>query len=1112
MAQVDELQKKIKHYDDYYDNLYRAADKFLYDYDLASFRNQRDVDILKYGKDDRLNPLLYDEDGNLQSDSWITKFLKSNYNKFVSNVFGASDKWQFDIIDKGRRVSSLNKNYDKLFPGSFDEMSGDELIDYFKYTPEDKNAEGLIYTYRQYDGRDENGNPIYNYKVGYSKSSAWDRLRGQFAEQGIELLSEKRISGAKDWEKAFHTKFINDILIDKGNNYKSGFKYLNGYTEFYNKDLLGADIGQTTQDTFEEKEKSFKRGLEYYDRHKGSDDYELLKAFVYGLGGVAYGIGDFTLSAIGELGNLIGLDNTLSDNIFDRLEEELPKDLNYDRQKLTETLTETVNAFKRGDYFDALFGDLYNKGLFVAETLPELALFGVGFGEARTAKRLYDLKTKLATLNKAKDASKYSTLEKLIAKTESKLSPSAKQWTDYTVFDKVAGSISKDFGFNAIWAKNTNNVIEQRIQNGDDNITIGEAAAIAASQYISTALDRFTFNDIISTPKILSSFKEAINIGGDTAKKTLLGKIASKVGTTAVAMGEEAAQEYAQGWSEIFGSQLGVDGKTIYDVATNQKNLDDALGGALIGATSGGILHTTALGLKYGYENAIKGVDKLKEYVVGKADEIRQSPTYKASETAKLAENSYKLAKHIFNIKAEEVEKRYEILNRIKDMASEASKRLGKDSKIKIYSNVLKTIMEAKEPATAKLTLLSKLLKDDELSKIEKEYLFDKFAHDAVEDVKYEIQSIFGSSIDENQDKLTTEKMLGSKSSSIKIDENTNPVKNNLQHIIDSLEIAKKKAQEEGVSTKKLDDAIKVVKAYHEADTIKKAMDTVAAEVETIGFISEDGNITKPSVDTYRYNLETNILLDRTDFADLDSFHNWTAQRENYNTKQKGSYKLAAVTSKENIMLKNLATSILAKHKDNLSKEQIEKLEESIKNLNEATINNINSSLEFYRGGKKFDGFMTENEEKNVLNKIKQAKDATEANVVVLNMKNAFSSPDIATEFINEFKDKLLKNNSKQITKLDAINVFNSVIDGAYDSSDVKKAIDSKQLSSEKEEYLKHVLITEKEFKVDKAYIKNIDNAKKILDETEDLNTLKNYYNGIVKSSRMSFDDFVDLF
>jgi len=122
-------------------------------------------------------------------------------------------------------------------------------------------------------------------------------------------------------------------------------------------------------------------------------------------------------------------------------------------------------------------------------------------------------------------------------------------------------NIGREYGFNATVAKNVNNDIKQRIQNGDTNISIGDILAVTASQYLLTGLDKWSFESIVKSTKLQDFIGKAFKAATPDGKANFLKRIASYATTVAVDGGKEGVQEYLQTWGEILNQNVGVSGK-----------------------------------------------------------------------------------------------------------------------------------------------------------------------------------------------------------------------------------------------------------------------------------------------------------------------------------------------------------------------------------------------------------------------------------------------------------------------------------------------------------------------------------------------------------------------
>jgi len=1078
-SEFENLQNQLASYDDEVNDLYSSADRFLYDYELANYRNYRDDNPLH----DQRNKLELDDRGFLKEDSDWTKSLKSKYNSFVSSVFDAGDSYQFDIYDNGRVVSGANKNYDASgSANAFDEMDDNEFIAYAKNVEEDPNAQNVLYSYKQYAGKDKDGNDQYNYKVGYAKAGAWDRVKGNFASQGIELLWDKRFGGAEEYENSFHKRFISNIAVDKGNNKSSGLNFNDGYTELYQKDLLGVDENQSRDDTYANAEKSLQSSNEYWKKHTGSDS--VIDAFQYGavrLGGDLIDVGSTSLGYVLEK---LGAENSLEDNIGDTISDNAAKWVGYDTQAQTEATREAIAAWNRGDYFDAVFNDLGAKGNTMVESLPEMILMtgslgaGAGVKAASLAKKFSStekaLKVAEATGDIAKVKKYTSELNSLktALRTEGADIAAVETLANQSTFTSLAKEASTNFGFKSVWAKNTNNVIEERMANGDDDISLGEFTAIAASQYFLTGLDKVAFDDIIKSTQLRSAFKSAYDaVKGTSYEKSVLGKIYSTSIGMAEATGKEGVQEYLQTWGEILGKDVGVDGKTFVESYNDKENQDEAIGAMAMGAGAGFVTHATASTGSYAMSSAGKALgtinmstdNKLEDAAVASAD-LAKSVGRASKDSAKYLASKIAQTTDPEKLKVE-VEKTY------KDTLDKFGENLTSDMKEKIARDTASVIRQSKHPKEVKRDMLEALFASDSLSDDEKSSFFNKFAQDAIRDVVdlYKAESR-GSDISSDVES-DVGGLLDSATTDNKVD-TLNPVKGKLGGIIDSIDIAIEDAEKQGIDSTDLKKARAVVNAYNTSDVFEKSLDSVGSEVDIVGFVGDTGSILKPSLKQYEANLIDNVRESDDGFASSEMLAEWAKERKNKlrfesdnGTPIRGVYNFVAQTGDENIRAANLARNVLSTVKD-IDPNEKENLENAIRDFEDATVSDATKFInsKFSEGNKVQEKTMDPDEAVKLRNEIRSAKTANDANRILFSINNGFSDPQTANEFMKMYAGIISgKGNPLQTgSGKTARDFIREIESGTFSKTDIVGAINSGTLkgTDDELEYLSHRMNT----------------------------------------------------
>jgi len=1135
-SEFENLQNQLASYENEVSDLYSSADRFLYDYELANYRNYRDNNPLHDQKKD----LYLNEDGYLKEDSDWVKSLKSKYNNFVSSVFDAGDSYQFDIYDNGRAVSGANKNYDASgSANAFDEMDDNEFISYVKNVEEDPNAQNVLYSYRQYAGKDENGNDQYNYKVGYAKAGAWDRVKGNLASQGIELLWDKRFAGAEEYENSFHKRFLDNVAFDKGTNKTSGLNFNDGYTELYDTDILGVDENQSRDDTYRNANKSLEEGREYWKKHTGSDS--IVDAVQYGAVRLGGDLIDLGSTSIGYVLDKLGVKNSLEDNVGDTISENAAKWVGYDMQSQTEATVEAIGAWNRGDYFDAVFNDLGAKANTMAESLPEMLLMEITTGGAaagleatRLAKKFVDAEK---TLRLAKAVKDVKSVEKYTDEVNSLKKALLAEGADIKAVESLAAqsvttALTKDvasqIGFNAVWAKNTNNVIEERKANGDDDISMGEFLAIAGSQFVLTGLDKVAFDEIVKVPEIKAAFKSAYDAAkGTKYESAILGKITAEAGKLAAATGEEGAQEYLQTWGEIFGKDVGVNGKTFEESFYDKENQDEAIGSMAMGAGAGFATSVASRAATGTLSAAGEAIGRLENLAPDTADSVKNATesTYKlAKSVGKLAKNTASSISSTMSqpsLSAEEIHD--QVIKEYNSAFEKMTEDMDSIAKEKIARESMTAVRLSNHPLEVKKNILESMFKSEHLSNAQKDELYTKFAADAVRDVADLYKANKGSEVygGNNSDPLAA--IIGQQADqtgqTAEENKSMNPVKGKLGSIIESLDIAIENAKKDGANIDDLVSAKKIVEAYNTSDVFEKSLASVGSEVDIVGFVGDTGSILKPSLKQYEANLLMNTELQDDGFATASRLYDWSSDRHKKleltnpdGTQRKGVYNFISKTGTENIRLANLADNVL-KNAKNISDEDKKYLELASKNFKEATISDANEFVDSKRanGKKLLDEPMSPEETKSIKEKIRSARTASDANNVLYSMDRKFADPGTANEFMRMYSGIISKKGNPFLTvkPVEASLFIDQIRKGTLDETSLKEAISSGSLKGKDEEleYINHAMASKDIEQIDKVP----DDLMYGIEEAESVDDLNKAFVNILNNHRLTYEAFVDL-
>ena len=526
-----------------------------------------------------------------------TGSINEYWNK-TTDFFGL-DSMRTQEVKDGRIYDSRNKE-----SGLYDNLSKQELIETIKEAPEDDGAEYILYQKKIPIGINEDGTVKFGYKNGIAKNSLWERERQLGADNGEEIMWAKRVAGAEDMESrinqlAFENK---DGVFDIGESAGTKDNLGSGYTEIQKESFLDQEQfnDKAERQAFLDKDLADQAKSDKYRRDHGDDG---LMNYVSAAGSGALSLtgdlADLAITGVGFVGNELGLKNDLAnDNWGDRLSENADDIAMYNRRASTVAMTESANKWKNGDYVGALFNSSsLDMAESAVESLPEMAMMTLSLGTGAAAKAA----SVASKLNKARRSALVAGDAVKLAKTAKKEAMLFKSIDNPVLKESILAnrylSASKELlkanaGFAAVVAKNTNNVIEDRIKNGDEDVTAPEASAIFFSQLLATGMDKLAFQSTItSNPALKESIKGLVGTLSNAAKKSLTVKAGIAAASIAKEMGTEGAQEYVQTWTEIFGKDLGVKDKGIADVWNDQKNQDEALKASIAGSVAGGAMH-----------------------------------------------------------------------------------------------------------------------------------------------------------------------------------------------------------------------------------------------------------------------------------------------------------------------------------------------------------------------------------------------------------------------------------------------------------------------------------------------------------------------------------------
>lgn len=306
------------------------------------------------------------------------------------------------------------------------------------------------------------------------------------------------------------------------------------------------------------------------------------------------GTGDFLLDVLTPGGNNTWLDEAKSAEAAD-------KEWGYDRKEAQFQQDELMNDWEQGNYGSALGTAALLAPEVIGESLPMMASMMTPTGLGRAAVAGLGAKALGATAKAAK-------AEGAIR--------------EANALSKFATSMTDDGFMLAVGTTTNNHIDEFTANNGGVGPSYGEIARMTAINALQLGTDKFAFQDIIGAGNV-SGLVKAMKPMTKVVPEGVLGSIATGVARTAMAMGEEAGQEYFQTWAEILNGQLGTTKYgSMEQIFANEQNQDEATLGALLGAGAGGGMHIGAMPV-----NAIKDKMNKGREEIERADANRQEMT-----------------------------------------------------------------------------------------------------------------------------------------------------------------------------------------------------------------------------------------------------------------------------------------------------------------------------------------------------------------------------------------------------------------------------------------------------------------------------------------------------
>lgn len=245
----------------------------------------------------------------------------------------------------------------------------------------------------------------------------------------------------------------------------------------------------------------------------------------------------------------------------------------YDDREANFQKKEALHNFKNEEYVASVMGMAASPELW-GESLPMISEMAVGAGKFTALGKLMKLGTqglkgadKIAEAKRIRDGA--------------------------TAMQKATLLGAENVGFLGVVVDQTNRHIEEFTTNNDGvGPTYGQIAGMTAMNVLQLGLDRFAFNQLISTKGGIQALKDTVAPLLKVIPDNALGTIAKKVATTTTditaAMGEEAGQEYIQTWAEMLNTKAGTNKYGDWlAVMQNPEAQDEAIIGALAGAGMG---------------------------------------------------------------------------------------------------------------------------------------------------------------------------------------------------------------------------------------------------------------------------------------------------------------------------------------------------------------------------------------------------------------------------------------------------------------------------------------------------------------------------------------------
>jgi hypothetical protein len=632
----------------------------------------------------KANPLL-NADGSLKQDSALELGVKMAVNKgldvwnTVNDYVPFVEKKTLDIDSRltGTVAGMAHENLgNKDF--SVNSMTKKQVLDEVNTMQDDPNGQGTLYYLRKADGKDENGNDKFLYKVGFAQLDAADRYRSQANAAGWDIVKEVQNSGSAELEKKVQTKFIGDRALSydqvKGADGKwqsrdkaSGINFGSGYGEIYSKDILGWDKKPTKGDVSKYKINALKAAvgqglstdqlkayrttldavtpeqlqqMQYdenkrrsYEKRDKTDAYQygkddgILTAMDAGISKFGREAADVALDIItpesldrtSMIGNMLGAEKGDSTVLNQwKTQDQVDKDVGYNRRSSDEAANAIVYHWKKGDYVGAV-ADIFTGGAinmtaeslgYMAPMLVGSAVAGILTGGGSTAAQGAGLLGRAAQIvgrgaqaknlaaeanmagNAAKAAEAGKAMTSAAAELESTMAASANTIT------KFAKGLERG-GFLAQTTAMTNERIDQRIaNNGGQPTSLLENAMV----FLETGLENYVDRAIDMSVLGIAGHKElqgAYRLLDDVAKKNLITRTANIAVALSASAGVEGATEYLQNIGQTFAEQYDTkkNGGTIAGILGSAENQEDNLVNFLMGVAGGVHMQSVPTGL-----------------------------------------------------------------------------------------------------------------------------------------------------------------------------------------------------------------------------------------------------------------------------------------------------------------------------------------------------------------------------------------------------------------------------------------------------------------------------------------------------------------------------------